>query len=161
MQRVAIVDSGMCNVDSMWRAIEECGAKGDVTNSPADLDHADKIVLPGVGAFPDAMAFLNQSGFADAIREQVTEHDVPLLGVCLGMQLLATRGFEVRETLGLGLIPAEILRLASPGSRVPPVGWNEVHPVDNCRLFGGIAHQADFYFVHSFHMQCVDTADVV
>ena len=151
----------MCNVDSMWRAIESCGAKGDVTNTPADLACADKIVLPGVGAFPDAMAFLNESGLADAIREQVTQHDVPLLGVCLGMQLLATRGFEGTETQGLNLIEAEVVRLFSSTSPIPHVGWNEAAPVDNCRLFAGIAHQADFYFVHSFHMQCVDTANVV
>ena len=162
MQRIAIVDTGMCNIDSMWRAVEECGAKGDVTTNPADLDLADKIVLPGVGAFPDAMAALEQTGFADAIRENVLVHEVPFLGVCLGMQLLATRGDEVRPTVGLGLVDAHVVRLVpTHDERVPHVGWNEVHPAFTSPLLAGIPDATDFYFVHSFHMQCVDNADVL
>lgn len=162
MQRIAIVDTGMCNIDSMWRAVEECGAKGDVTSNPADLDLADKIVLPGVGAFPDAMAALQNSGFADAIRENVLVHEVPLLGVCLGMQLLATRSDEVRPTLGLGLVDADVVRLVPiAAERVPHVGWNEVHPRVTSALLAGIPNGTDFYFVHSFHMQVVDDADVL
>ncbi len=126
--RVAVVDTGLCNVDSMWRALEECGAKAVVTSDPSDLAHCDKIVLPGVGAFPDAMDVLETTGLADAIKEQVTVDDVPLLGVCLGMQLLATRGTEVRDRAGLGLIDAVVERLVpSAEERVPHIGWNEVH----------------------------------
>jgi glutamine amidotransferase len=162
VQRIAIVDTGMCNIDSMWRAVEECGAKGDVTTNPSDLDLADKIVLPGVGAFPDAMEALTTSGFADAIRENVLVHEVPVLGVCLGMQLLATRSDEVRPTLGLGLVEAEVVRLEPvAGERVPHVGWNEVHPRVTSTLLAGIPAATDFYFVHSFHMQVVDDADVL
>ena len=162
MQRIAIVDTGMCNIDSMWRAVEECGAKGDVTTNPSDLDLADKIVLPGVGAFPDAMAALTESGFADAIRENVLVHEVPVLGVCLGMQLLATRSAEVRPTLGLGLIDADVVRLEPvAGERVPHVGWNEVHPRVTSSLLAGVPSGTDFYFVHSFHMRVVDNADVL
>jgi len=160
--RVAVVDTGLCNVDSMWRALEECGAKAVVTAGPAELAHCDKIVLPGVGAFPDAMDILEATGLADAIREQVTVEGVPLLGVCLGMQLLATHGTEVRERAGLGLIDATVARLAPVhGERVPHIGWNEVFPRADSPLFDRVPDRTDFYFVHSYHVVCADAADVV
>ncbi len=163
MQRVAIIDHGLCNVDSMWRAIEECGAKGDVTTDPDDLAHADKIVLPGVGAFPDAMAILDETGFAEAIREQVVQQGIWFLGVCLGMQLLATSGDEVRPTRGLGLIDAHVERLIASNldERIPHVGWNEVHRTREHALLTEVPDGADCYFVHSFHMRCEDAADVL
>src|SRR3954451_1390726 len=152
--KVAIVDTGLCNVDSMQRALEECGADVRVTDSPTDLGHVDKIVLPGVGSFPDAMARLESTGMADAIREQSGAGTVPLLGVCLGMQLLATRGSEVRDCDGLGLIDATVERLVpSRGERVPHVGWNEVHRRGEAALLGGVPDGRDFYFVHSFHLR--------
>ncbi len=155
MQRIAIVDTGMCNVDSMQRAIEECGAKADVTSNPTDLDYADKIVLPGVGAFPDAMDLLNRSGLTDAIQSNVIDHEVPILGVCLGMQLLTSQSVEVRLTTGLNLIDARVERLVPiTNERVPHVGWNEAHQSSDHGLFGGIASGTDFYFVHSFHVVC-------
>ncbi len=162
MQRVAIVDTGLCNVDSIWRALEQCGAKGDVTRDPHDLDVADKIVLPGVGAFPDAMRLLNEYGLVDAIRENVIDHGIPVLGVCLGMQLLASRSCEVAPTDGLGLIPGDVVRLLPlGGERVPHVGWNEVHANRASLLLGSIPDGADFYFVHSFHLRCLASDDVV
>jgi glutamine amidotransferase len=169
VQRIAIVDTGLCNVDSMWRAVDDCGAKSVVTDDPTDLALVDKIVLPGVGAFADAMDALDDSGMAEAIVENVRDHEVPVLGVCLGMQLLATQGSEVRDTAGLGLIDAEVKRLVSNTAnstgraqeRIPHVGWNEVHPRATSPLLSGIPDATDFYFVHSFHMQCVDERDVV
>ncbi len=177
MQRIAIVDHGLCNVDSMWRAVEECGAKGDVTSDPADLAHADKIVLPGVGSFADAMDVLVRTGLAEAIREHVVVNGVPLLGVCLGMQLLANAGTEVRSTAGLGLIDADVVRLVPGGTgaigatgatcatdraeRIPHVGWNEVDPRFDHAVFAGIPAGADFYFVHSYHVRCNDPSDVL
>lgn len=163
MQRIAIVDHGLCNVDSMWRAVEECGAKGDITSDPADLAHADKIVLPGVGSFADAMDVLVRTGLADAIREHVSVNGVPLLGVCLGMQLLAGTGTEVRSTAGLGLIDADVVRLVASerAERIPHVGWNEVDPRLDHAVFAGIPAAADFYFVHSFHVVCNDPGDVL
>ncbi len=159
--RVAIVDTGLCNVDSMWRALEECGATAVVTADPSVLGTVDKIVLPGVGAFPDAMAALAADGLDDAIRDEVTNNEVPLLGVCLGMQLLATHGAEVRDCAGLGLIDASVERLESrSGERVPHVGWNEVHRTGDAALLHNIPDGADFYFVHSFHMRCADPADI-
>ena len=161
MYRVAVIDTGMCNVDSMVRAIEECGAKADVTKVPSDLDRCDKMILPGVGAFPDAMVMLHEHGLVDAIRANVLDHEVPILGVCLGMQLLAARSEEVRDCEGLALLDANVIRLApTSGERVPHVGWNEVDPNTSTTMFTGIAPSTDFYFVHSFHMICADAADV-
>jgi glutamine amidotransferase len=163
VQRVAIVDHGLCNVDSMWRAIEECGAKGDITSDPADLAHADKIILPGVGAFPDAMAALHEHRLVDAIREQVFAQQIPLLGVCLGMQLLANKSDEVRPAEGLGLIDAHVERLVptSAAERIPHVGWNEVHRTREHPLISGLPDGVDCYFVHSFHMRCAELSDVL
>ena len=162
-QRVAVVDYGLNNLDSVCRALEECGAQPFVTDGPAELRRADRIVLPGVGAFPDAMANLTAAGLAEGLRSEVAA-GAPLLGICLGMQLLATTGFEVVEAAGLGCVPAQVRRLqpTADDPRIPHVGWNEVLPVNGAAgLFDGIPAGADFYFVHSFHVLCDDDADVV
>lgn len=152
MNKVAIVDHGMCNLDSIARAIEKCGANAVVTDRPKDLEIANRIVLPGVGAFPGAMENLDAAGLSDAIKEQVLEQKIPLLAVCLGMQLLMEKSEEVRETKGLGLLEGVVRRL-DPGEshdRVPHMGWNEVRTHKPAPLFENIAEESDFYFVHSF-----------
>ena len=161
--RIAIVDTGLCNVDSMWRALEECGAKADVTSDPGDLELADKIVLPGVGAFPDAMRVLGERRLADALREQGLVESIPVLGVCLGMQLLAEESVEVTPTRGLGLLRGSVVRLEPTASyeRIPHVGWNEVNRRADHMLLAGVPDGADCYFVHSYHLRCSDEADVV
>lgn len=163
MQRVAIVNYGLCNLDSVRRAFETLGATAVVTDVPCDLERADRIVLPGVGAFPDAMRNLRAKGLDEALAAQVLEEGAPFLGVCLGMQLLASIGCEVEETKGLGWIDAQVTRLVATGSeyRIPHVGWNEVRPIRESPLFAGIPPNADFYFVHSFHVSCADDGDVL
>src|ERR1700690_2644818 len=155
-QRVAIVDYGMCNLDSVRRAFEEVGARPYVTDDPGDLDAADRIVLPGVGAFPDAMRNLRARGLDEALAKQVWEKGAPFLGVCLGMQLMAAAGEEVEPTEGLGWIDAACVRFVATEAdrRVPHVGWNEVTPAFDSALFAGIPPGTDFYFVHSFHVAC-------
>jgi glutamine amidotransferase len=162
MNRVAIVDYGLCNIDSVARAVEECGGKPTITSSPEDLHAADRIILPGVGAFPDAMANLRADELDAALHEQVIDEDAPFLGICLGMQLLATVGEEVTPTKGLGFVAATVRRLVPTerDRRIPHIGWNEVHPTDGSRLFTGIEPGTDFYFVHSFHVACDDAEDV-
>lgn len=156
MKEVAIIDYGMCNLDSVARAVEKCGGTPLVTDDPEDIANADGIILPGVGAFADAMKELNQRQLATPLRKQVLKN-IPFLGICLGMQLMADKGHEGGETAGLGLIPGEVIKLTnqSPEERIPHVGWNEVEiqNTDN-PLFSGIKNNTNFYFVHSFHLTC-------
>jgi len=162
MNRIAIIDHGLCNLDSIKRATEECGAEPFITDRPQELAQAQRIILPGVGAFPDAMRNLRERGLDAALREHVMEKGVPLLGICLGMQLLATRGFEVEETEGLGFIPGEVRKLTlRPGERIPHIGWDEVTYPRESKLFAGIPEKKDFYFVHSFHLVPSDPADII
>lgn len=163
MKTVAIVDYGMSNVDSVRRAVEECGGRPIVTSSANDLERASYIILPGVGSFPKAMKNLKERGLVEPLTEQVMTKQIPFLGVCLGMQLLATQGFEVESADGLGFIPGEVRRLepSDSASRIPHVGWNTVSIVRENPLFRGIEPGSDFYFVHSYHLLCADESDVV
>jgi glutamine amidotransferase len=163
VRTTAIVDYGMGNLDSVARAVEECGGSARVTSDPHDLEQATAIILPGVGAFAEGMRNIRERGLEEALREQVIEKEVPLLGLCLGMQLLATTGHEGDEVRGLGWIDAEIVRLepANGGERIPHVGWNEVNPTRPSDLFADLPAGKDFYFVHSYHMVCRSSDDVV
>lgn len=160
-QRVAIVDYGMCNLDSVRRATEECGADPFVTDDPADLRSADRIVLPGVGAFPDAMHALQDRKLDIALTEEVIGRGIPFLGVCLGMQLIAEHGEEGGDTPGLGWFPGRVIKLVPTevDRRVPHIGWNELVPSQESVLFNGVPDRADFYFVHSYWLDC--PADLV
>jgi len=150
---VLVVDYGMGNLGSVRRSLEECRVAVIVSDNPDDLRHATRIVLPGVGAFGDGMEQLHAHGWADALRHAVVEGSVPLLGICLGMQLLADLGYEGGKIAGLGLLPGTVRLLAPDTSetRIPHVGWNDVHPSRSHPLFDGIPQGSDFYFVHSYH----------
>lgn len=161
MSRVAIINTGLCNLDSIARAVEECGKSPVVTDDPEDLVTATHIILPGVGAFPAAMARLAERRLVDVMTEYVVGRGIPFLGICLGMQLLATGGSEIRDTLGLGWIDGDVDILnAGPGERVPHVGWNEVVPVNDSPLFRGVASDRDFYFVHSYILRPTRAEDI-
>lgn len=163
MTATAIVDYGMGNLDSVARAVEECGGSPTVTADPHALAEATTIILPGVGSFAEGMRNIRERGLDEALQEQVIEKGVPLLGLCLGMQLLATLGHEGDDVQGLGWIEAEIDRLepADGGERVPHVGWNEVYPTQPSGLFANLPAGKDFYFVHSYHMVCRSSDDVL
>ncbi len=161
MLKVAIVDYGMGNLDSVARAVEECGGKAFITSQSQDLETATHIILPGVGAFPAGMRNIRARGLDRILSEQVLAKRIPCLGICLGMQLLATRGYEVEETEGLGWIPGEVRRLQpqGPDDRIPHVGWNAVTPQRPSPLFREIPVGKDFYFVHSYRFACADPQD--
>ena len=163
MKTVAIIDYGMCNIDSVVRAIEECGGTPLVTNKVDDLEMATHIILPGVGAFPDAMKQLRHLSMDTALQEQVLNNHIPFLGICLGMQLMATKGLEGNITDGLGMIEGIVKRFeaCSPDTRIPHMGWNEVHYVRDNPLFQDIQSGKDFYFVHSYHFCCRDETDII
>lgn len=160
MKRVAIVDYGMCNLDSVVRAIEECGGYPLVTKQAADIAVADAIILPGVGAFADAMRNIRHYYLDYILSEKVLVKQTPFLGICLGMQLLATRGFEGGQTEGLGWIPGEVRQLipTSEDPKIPHVGWNEIFVVRESPILLGIDQPSNFYFVHSYHL-CPDNEE--
>ena len=163
MRSVAIVDYGLCNLDSVARAIEECGGAPVVTDRPEDLQAADRVIIPGVGAFGKAMENLRRNGLDQAIREQRERRRMPILGICLGMQLLAESSEEGGQHAGLGLMPGKVLRLQrrSPAERIPHVGWNEIEILSPHPLLHGVASGANFYFVHSYHLVCADAGHAV
>jgi imidazole glycerol-phosphate synthase subunit HisH len=150
---VIVVDYGMGNIGSVCRALEECGANVLVTQDPEDVGKASKIILPGVGAFPDGMAALIETGWDKVLKKSVVEDGKSILGICLGMQLLSTISYEGKNTKGLDLISGKVHRLMPTDSdtRIPHVGWNEVNPCRDVQLMAGISQGTDYYFVHSYH----------
>jgi glutamine amidotransferase len=154
MRTIGIVDYGLCNIDSIRRACEICGGRPTVTRDPDTLADFDLLILPGVGAFGAAMANLNQWGLSDSIRERV-KSGTPLLGICLGMQLLAESSEEGGKFKGLGLVAGDVIQLksAQPGERVPHMGWNAVEFAGADPILQKIDSGTDFYFVHSFHLR--------
>ncbi|WP_054693849.1 imidazole glycerol phosphate synthase subunit HisH [Syntrophomonas palmitatica] len=159
---VIIIDYGMGNLHSIRRALEECGANAVIASNPGDLRNASQVVLPGVGAFADAMHNLNTQGWIPAIKQTVDE-GVPLLGICLGMQLLADWGDEGGGSPGLGFIPGEVIKfqLEDYALRIPHVGWNEIEINREHQLLCGIANRTDFYFVHSYHFVAREEKNVL
>lgn len=150
--KVAIINYGMGNLASVRKAIEDAGADPFIANHPSALYDADRIVLPGVGAFPEGMAHLRHGGWVEALIDVVTTQGKPLLGICLGMQMLATVGHEGGANQGLDFISGQVCRLDSLGCtlRIPHVGWNEVKYRAEDILLNGIPDVSDFYFVHSY-----------
>lgn len=160
--RVMIIDYGMGNLLSVRRAFEKCGAMTEIVNDPKLLNGASHIILPGVGAFKDGMANLRSGNWEFYIKEAVYEKRIPLLGICLGMQLLADVGYEVEETKGLGMIAGEVIKLEGHyKERIPHVGWNEINIVKNDPLLDGIPDKTDFYFVHSYHFSTKEQDTVI
>ena len=160
---IAIVDYGMGNVRSLRNALEYLSEDVLVTADHAELEAADRIVLPGVGAFGDAMAAVRERKLEAVLTRQALELKKPMLGICLGMQLFAKCSIEHGKHRGLGWIDADIRRLDVPHPlKVPHVGWNELHFSADDWLFKGISPtEANFYFVHSFHMVCHNIGDLI
>jgi glutamine amidotransferase len=159
LKTVALVDYGIGNTDSVRRALQDCGADVILAKERSEFEKASAIVLPGVGAFGDGMKHLEERGLVELLREQVQEKGIPFLGICLGMQLLAKKGFEDGERPGLGWLDADCARLKPAAQeRVPHVGWNSVF-VKGGPLLAGLDGR-DFYFVHSYALDCRDASAV-
>jgi glutamine amidotransferase len=160
-KRAGIIDYGMGNLRSVQKAIETVGHAAEIVSAPERLASFSHIVLPGVGAFRDAIAHLNETGLGQAFVEAVGSGR-PCLGVCLGLQLLFERSFEDGEHKGLGLIAGDVVRFKPmPGLKIPHMGWNDLQLTREDPLFAGLGRSPYVYFVHSYHAAAADPADVL
>lgn len=150
---IAIIDYDAGNIRSVEKALLLLGQDVKITSDAGEILKADKVILPGVGAFGDAMANLHARGLTDVIRQTV-EKGIPFLGICLGLQLLFERSDEAPGVEGLGILPGEILRIPPQDDlKIPHMGWNSLHLENNGRLFKGVKEQAYVYFVHSYYLK--------
>jgi glutamine amidotransferase len=158
---IAVIDYKMGNAGSILSILRRIGAEGALTCDPEEIRRADRIVLPGVGAFDEGMARLHRLGLASVLREQVLGRGVPILGICLGMQLLV-EGSEEGTSAGLGWIPGRAVRFRDlDGLRIPHMGWNTLRPRRPHALLENMEESARFYFVHSYHVECADPEAVL
>lgn len=148
-----IIDYDAGNIKSVEKALQSLGETVEITDEAEKILAADRVILPGVGAFGDAMENLNRRNLVPVIKE-VVKKKIPFLGICLGLQLLFERSDEAPGVEGLGILPGEILRIpASGGLKIPHMGWNSLHIQNSGRLFKGIPENTYVYFVHSYYLQ--------
>lgn len=158
---ITIVDYQMGNLRSVQKGIERVGGEAKISSDPSEIRKAEKLILPGVGAFGDAMTEINRRNLADPIRDFV-DSGRPFLGICLGLQLLFERGFEHGEHEGLGILSGDVVRFDLPDSdlKVPHMGWNTISKSAEPPILSEVADGSHFYFVHSFYVRPTDP-DVV
>lgn len=145
---IAIIDYGAGNLFSVKNALDFLKIENCVAKDPETIRQADAMILPGVGAFPDAMEMLERKGMVSVICEEAGKK--PLLGICLGMQLLFESSSEFGITKGLGLIPGKVIKIDSHGLKIPHMGWNDLKVLHPCAVTGEMAEDTYVYFVHSF-----------
>jgi glutamine amidotransferase len=156
---IGIVDYGRGNLRSVEKALEKVGFEATIMTSPEDLDRVDGLILPGVGAFADAMEALNSGGWTLPIT-QFARSDRPFLGICLGMQVLFEFGEEHGVHAGLGLLEGRVVKFP-PGGKIPHMGWNSLKLEQPSRLLEGIPNESYFYFVHSYYVLPSDQRDII
>jgi imidazole glycerol-phosphate synthase subunit HisH len=157
---IAIVDYGMGNRRSVEKALEHVGARPVITSDHDVIARADHVVLPGVGAFPQAMRNIRRAGLDEVLTNRFLDGG-PILGLCLGMQLLFDASDEHEGDTGLGMLPGVVRRLDARGGRLPHIGWNLVSFAREARLVDGLGEAAAFYHVHSFVCEPDDKTDIV
>ncbi|MBX3414490.1 MAG: imidazole glycerol phosphate synthase subunit HisH [Pirellulales bacterium] len=149
---IAIIDYGMGNLRSVQKGFERVGHSATITNDPRQVAQADKVILPGVGAFGDAIAELRRRDLVVAVRDTI-EAGKPFLGICLGLQMLFEVGYEDGQHEGLGILPGEVVRFQVPHEfKVPHMGWNQLLVRRSAPILAGLPEQAYAYFVHSYHV---------
>lgn len=159
---VGIIDYGLGNLGSIQNMIKAIGEKSVISSMPEELDKCDRYILPGVGAFDAGMSKLNESGLVDYIKSKATNEKRPILGICLGMQLLGRRS-EEGNLLGLGLIPFDNIRfrLDDTDLKIPHMGWDIVDIKQDNPLITGLTGTQRYYFVHSYHAKCDSEENVL
>lgn len=151
---IAIIDYGLGNLRSVAGAVRKLGFQPIVSHNREELERAERFILPGVGAFGDGIRNLRQLGLVDFLTQKIVKEKKPILGICLGSQLMAKESFEFGYYEGLGWIDASVVRIEAPGLRIPHVGWNNLIQIKDNLLFKEIPSDALFYYVHSFHVRC-------
>jgi glutamine amidotransferase len=157
--KVAIINYGMGNVASVEKAVNFLGLNPIITSDPSVIRNSKFIILPGVGAFSQGMENLKKSGLIELLNNEVLVKRKPFLGICLGMQLLATKGYEPKETSGLGWIEGEVVKISDPNKSIPHLGWNELNVNNEKSLFKDF-DKKDFYFIHSYHFKVSNKNDI-
>ena len=157
---IAIVNYGVGNLRSVEKAFEAIGAPATVTSDPGVISEAERLVVPGVGAFGECAARLRESGL-DKLVLEAAERNKPVLGLCVGLQLMFDEGHEFGVHKGLGLMRGRVVRFPEDGPRVPQIGWNQIEDLGHHRLLEGLANKTYFYFVHSFYVEAEDPNDVL
>ena len=157
---IAIIDYGVGNLRSVEKALEAVGVEAVVTRDPERIRQAARLVLPGVGAFGECAARLRESRMDELVLE-AAEQSRPILGLCVGLQLMFDEGHEFGVHKGLGLMAGRVVRFPEYGPRVPQIGWNQIENVREHPLLSGIVDGTYFYFVHSFYVEADDPGDVI
>lgn len=152
MSSLGLVNYGSGNYGSVYNALSYLNLNPVEIAAPADLHHVGRIILPGVGSFPNVMRKLHSIGMIDGLREHVAQRGKPLLGICVGMQVLADVGYEFEEATGLGFIPGSVRRIdvEKLGLSIPHIGWNQLTLSAACPLFKEMTAAPSFYFIHSY-----------
>ena len=158
--KIAILNYNAGNLQSIQNALNALGAESQVICNADEVAKFDKLILPGVGAFGDAITHLNQSGMGESIIN-FAKNGKYLLGICLGMQLLMDKSYEFGEFEGLGLIKGEVVKFESKSLKIPQIGWNQIRIMRESPLIRGVQNSAYLYFVHSFYVKNRESADIV
>ena len=157
---IAIIDYDAGNIKSVEKALQYLGEEAVITRDREEILNSDKVILPGVGAFGDAMEKLHQYRLVDTIQE-VVDRSIPFLGICLGLQLMFESSDEALGVEGLGLLPGKILRIPKKGDmKIPHIGWNDIKIKEGAKLFAGLEDHPYVYFVHSYYLQADDPSIV-
>lgn len=158
---IAIIDYGMGNLHSVENALYNIDCECMVTNKIEDIQKADKLILPGVGAFPDCMKQLHALGLYDVLQEEVLQKKKPILGICLGMQALFELSSEGGNTKGLGFLKGRIVKMTDTSVKIPHIGWNMLEVNRPYELFDKLSKRPFVYFVHSYYAQDYDKRDIL
>jgi glutamine amidotransferase len=161
-RKIVIIDSNFCNIGSVYRSVKKIGYEAIITKDAKYFSSASHIILPGVGSFDNGMKNLEKNELGEQIKYVVTKKTIPLLGICLGMHLLGTIGFENGETKGLDLISGSVKKFnLNKKYKIPHMGWNEVFFDTKNKIFKNIENQKDFYFVHSYCFEVKDQSNII
>lgn len=161
---IAITDYGLGNIKALANVFYKLNISVIIANKSEDFQNATKIILPGVGSFDYAMQRLNNSGMRETIEKKVLYEKLPILGICVGMQMLAKKS-EEGVLPGLGWIDGEVKKFVLPSvsstMRIPHMGWNNIKPLHTCGLLKGMDEASRFYFLHSYYFKCANTSDII